>query len=117
MLQLSAGRDDRELVAEVSEILRSLHANPRIPTLFKDPPPLCDCPDGFAQAEAFENAKQLGNRGHWLAASEQFVTLNVPYRFMGLTEQLSWLSQFAGQGFEDISALANLILLQAMMLG
>ena len=56
-------------------ILRSLHANPRIPTLFKDPPPLCDCPDGFAQAEAFENAKQLGNRGHWLAASEQFVAL------------------------------------------
>ena len=42
------------------------------------------------------------------AASEQFVTLNVPYRFFGLTEQLSWLSQFAGQGFEDLSALANL---------
>jgi hypothetical protein len=51
------------------------------------------------------------------AASETFVTLNVPYRFFGLTEQLSWLSQFAGQGYEDLSALANLILLQAMMLG
>jgi hypothetical protein len=63
-----------------------------------------------------------GTFGNWPlnlppAASEQFVTLNVPYRFLGLTEQLSWLSQFAGQGFEDISALANLILLQAMMLG
>jgi hypothetical protein len=34
-----------------------------------------------------------------------------------LTEQLSWLAQFAGQGFEDISALANLILLQEMMMG
>lgn len=45
------------------------------------------------------------------------VNLNVPYRFFGLTEQLSWLAQFAGQGFEDISALANLILLQEMMLG
>jgi hypothetical protein len=45
------------------------------------------------------------------------VDLNVPYRFFGLTEQLSWLAQFAGQGFEDISALANLILLQEMMLG
>jgi hypothetical protein len=43
--------------------------------------------------------------------------LNVPYRFFGLTEQLSFLAQFAGQGFEDISALANLILLQEMMLG
>lgn len=43
--------------------------------------------------------------------------LNVPYRFFGLTESLSWLAQFAGQGFEDISALANLILLQEMMLG
>lgn len=49
------------------------------------------------------------------AQSEQF--LNVPYRFFGLTEQLSWLAQFAGQGFEDVSALANLILLQEMMLG
>jgi hypothetical protein len=44
------------------------------------------------------------------------VDINVPYRFWGLTESLSWLSQFAGQGFEDISALANLILLQEMML-
>lgn len=43
--------------------------------------------------------------------------LSVPYRFFGLTESLSWLAQFEGQGFEDISALANLVLLQEMMLG
>jgi hypothetical protein len=43
--------------------------------------------------------------------------LNVPYRFFGLSEALSWLSQFEGQGFEDISALANLVLLQEMMMG
>jgi hypothetical protein len=43
--------------------------------------------------------------------------LNVPYRFFGLTEALSWLAQFEGQGFEDLSALANLVLLQEMMLG
>jgi hypothetical protein len=43
--------------------------------------------------------------------------LNVPYRFFGLTESLSWLAQFEGQGFDDISALANLVLLQEMMLG
>lgn len=43
--------------------------------------------------------------------------LNVPYRFFGLSESLSWLAQFQGQGFEDISALANLVLLQEMMLG
>jgi hypothetical protein len=43
--------------------------------------------------------------------------LNVPYRFFGLSETLSWLAQFASQGFEDISALANLVLLQEMMLG
>lgn len=49
--------------------------------------------------------------------SQTEVQLNVPYRFFGLTESLSWLAQFAGQGFEDISALANLILLQEMMLG
>ena len=43
--------------------------------------------------------------------------LNVPYRFFGVSEALSWLAQFEGQGFEDLSALANLVLLQEMMLG
>lgn len=51
------------------------------------------------------------------SGSQTEVTINVPYRFFGLTESLSWLAQFAGQGFEDVSALANLILLQEMMLG
>ena len=45
------------------------------------------------------------------------VDLNIPYAFMGMSESLSWLAQFGGQGFEDISALVNLILLQEMMLG
>lgn len=75
MLQLAAGREDQAVAAEISEILRSFNANPRIPTLFKDPPPLCSCPEGFAQSEAFEKATQLGNQGHWLAASEKFVAL------------------------------------------
>jgi hypothetical protein len=43
--------------------------------------------------------------------------LLVPYKFFGTTEPISWLSQFSGQGFEDISALANLVLLQKFMLG
>lgn len=51
------------------------------------------------------------------AGNQTFVQLNIPYRFFGVTEQLSWLAQFAGQGYEDISALANLILLQETMLG
>lgn len=51
------------------------------------------------------------------AVSEAFAQINVPYRFFGVTEQLSFLAQWAAQGFEDISALANLILLQAAMLG
>lgn len=42
--------------------------------------------------------------------------LNVPYRFWGLTESLSWLAQFQGQGFEDVAALASLVLLQQVML-
>lgn len=50
------------------------------------------------------------------AGTQDSVDLNVPYRFWGLTESLSWLAQFAGQGFEDVSALANLILLQEFML-
>ena len=44
------------------------------------------------------------------------IDINVPYRFWGLSENLSWLAQFSGQGFEDISALANLLLLQEFML-
>ena len=51
------------------------------------------------------------------AGNQTETTLNVPYKFFGMTESLSWLAQFAGQGFEDISALANLILLQQFMLG
>lgn len=69
-----------------------------------------------------ELVTQGGNFGSWPlnlppSGSQNFVNLQVPYRFFGITEQLSWLAQFAGQGFEDISALANLILLQEMMLG
>jgi hypothetical protein len=60
--------------------------------------------------------------GQWpmnmFPAGAQAVTkLNVPYKFFGITEALSWLSQFAGQGFDDITSLANFILLQEMMLG
>jgi hypothetical protein len=51
------------------------------------------------------------------AGSQQAVNISVPYRFMALSESLSWLAQFSGQGFEDISSLANLILLQEFMLG
>jgi hypothetical protein len=63
-----------------------------------------------------------GNFGTWPlnlppSGSQTMVPLNIPDRFMGVTEQLSWLAQFTGQGFEDISALANLIMLQEMMLG
>ena len=51
------------------------------------------------------------------AGTQAAVDLNVPYKFFGLTEALTWLAQFTGQGFEDISALANLVLLQEIMLG
>ena len=50
------------------------------------------------------------------SGAQTAVDVNIPYRFHGLTESLSWLAQFAGQGFEDIAALANLILLQEAML-
>ena len=64
----------------------------------------------------------FSTQGNWplnlpKAGSQTEFKLNVPYRFFGLTESLSWLAQFEGQGFEDISALANLVLLQEMMLG
>jgi hypothetical protein len=63
-----------------------------------------------------------GSGGNWpinlpQTGKQTEYKLNVPYRFFGLTEALSWLAQFEGQGFEDISALANLVLLQEMMLG
>ena len=67
-----------------------------------------------------EMVQSGGTFGSWPLnlppGSQTWVTLDVPYRFFGLTEQLSWLAQFAGQGFEDISALANLVLLQEAML-
>ena len=51
------------------------------------------------------------------AGAQNATDLNIPYSFFGMSESLSWLAQFAGQGFEDISALANLVLLQEFMLG
>jgi len=51
------------------------------------------------------------------SGSQTALDLNIPYQFFGMSESLSWLAQFAGQGFEDISALANLVLLQEFMLG
>lgn len=62
-----------------------------------------------------------GSMSNWplnlpASGNQDSVDLNVPYRFMGLSENVSWLAQFSGQGFEDVSALANLILLQEFML-
>lgn len=51
------------------------------------------------------------------SGSQTAVDVNIPYKFFGLTEAVSWLSQFAGQGFDDIAALASLVLLQESMLG
>lgn len=42
--------------------------------------------------------------------------LIIPYKFFALTEGVSWLQQFAGQGFDDIYGLASLVLLQEFML-
>ena len=49
--------------------------------------------------------------------SQTAVDVNIPYKFFGLTEAVTWLAQFAGQGFDDLAALASLILLQEFMLG
>ncbi len=50
------------------------------------------------------------------SGSQTAVDVSIPYKFFGLTESLSWLAQFSGQGFEDVSALVNLVLLQEAML-
>ncbi len=62
-----------------------------------------------------------GSFANWPAqlpgsGSQSAVDLNIPYKFFGLTEAVSWLGQFAGQGFDDLAALASLVLLQEMML-
>lgn len=63
-----------------------------------------------------------GNMNNWplnLPASgvQDSVSILVPYRFSGLGENVSWLAQFGGQGFEDVAGLASLVLLQEFMLG
>jgi hypothetical protein len=42
--------------------------------------------------------------------------LMIPYKFFALTEGVSWLAQFAGQGYDDVFGLAAMILLQEFML-
>ena len=66
----------------------------------------------FPQGQSFSNwPLQLPGSG-----VQEAVDRNIPYKFFGLTESLSWLAQFEGQGFEDISSLANMILLQEFMM-
>lgn len=48
--------------------------------------------------------------------SQNAADVNIPYKFFGLTEAVTWLAQFSGQGFDDIAALASLVLLQEVML-
>lgn len=50
------------------------------------------------------------------SGSQSITDIAIPYKFFGLTESVSWLSQWAGQGFEDVNGLASLILLQEAML-
>lgn len=50
------------------------------------------------------------------SGSQSAIDVDIPYRFFGLTEAVSWLAQFSGQGFEDAAGLASLILLQEAML-
>lgn len=50
------------------------------------------------------------------STQETSVDLQVPYKFFGQTEPISWLAEFSGRGFEDIAGLANLLLLQKAML-
>lgn len=68
---------------------------------------------------AFDTSMNLtGAAGTWPtipgAGSQNAEDVNIPYKFFGLSESLSWLAQFAGAGFEDIAALANLVLMQEM---
>jgi hypothetical protein len=50
------------------------------------------------------------------SGSQTSIDVNIPFRFFGLTEAVSWLAQFSGQGFDDAAGLASLILLQECML-
>jgi hypothetical protein len=50
------------------------------------------------------------------SGSQTLIDMDIPYKFFGLTEAATWLSQFAGQGFDDIAALASLVLLQEFMM-
>lgn len=49
--------------------------------------------------------------------SQDVKSINVPYNFLGLSEGLSFVAQWAGEQFEDITALANLVLMQEMQFG
>lgn len=50
------------------------------------------------------------------AGAQAAADLNIPYSFQGITESITWPAQFQSQGYEDLSGLANLILMQEAML-
>lgn len=63
-----------------------------------------------------------GSIGTWPNAlppsgSQNGYDIRIPYKFYAITENASWLAQFAGEGFDDAFGLAKLILvLEAMLL-
>lgn len=62
-----------------------------------------------------------GSMANWplnlpASGNQDAVDIVVPYKFLGISESVSWLAQIAAQGFEDVASLENLILLQEMML-
>ena len=50
------------------------------------------------------------------SGSQSAYDISIPYKFYALTESVSWLAQFMGQGFDDLYGLASLVLLQEFML-
>ena len=57
------------------------------------------------------NFSSWPNSNLGVSGAQVGVDVSVPYSFLGRNENLSWLAQFAGVGFEDITSLANLILM------
>ncbi|MBN2477402.1 MAG: hypothetical protein JXB62_22545 [Pirellulales bacterium] len=107
-LQMAIGGEDERPV----EMLLAMNQAPNVPLLFKDDPPLAECPDDAPWKARFEEAMAPTRRGDWQGAAEQLGALarevdGAPAVWRNLATLRGWLADRSGC-IEALRKLASL---------
>lgn len=118
-LQLTLASDPED--AEVNNFLQQIDRSLEVPLLLKDDPNLMGCPEGFSEADDFEEGLWLARVGRWLVAERYFsrlaeATPEVPELWFNLALLRGWLANNDGavEAFRKYSVLDGVPLEDAL---